>query len=61
MYLSYRSIGSALALGNGVAIKPTEDTLVTVRLPIARIYEEAGLPPGLPNVIIGDVKEIAET
>jgi aldehyde dehydrogenase (NAD+) len=27
---------------------------------IAKIYEEAGLPPGLLNVLIGDVKEIGD-
>ena len=36
------------------------DTPVTGRLLIARIYEEAGLPPGLLNVVIGDVKEIGD-
>jgi hypothetical protein len=27
---------------------------------IAKIYEEAGLPPGLLNVLMGDVKEIGD-
>jgi aldehyde dehydrogenase (NAD+) len=60
MYLSHRSIGPALALGNGVVVKPAEDTPVTGGLLIAKIYEEAGLPPGLLNVVIGDVKEIGD-
>ncbi len=60
IYLSHRSIGPALALGNGVVVKPAEDTPVTGGLLIAKIYEEAGLPPGLLNVVIGDVKEIGD-
>ena len=60
MYLSHRSIGPALALGNGVVVKPAEDTPVTGGLLIAKIYEEAGLPPGLLNVVIGDVKEMGD-
>jgi aldehyde dehydrogenase (NAD+) len=60
MQLSNRSIGPALALGNGVVVKPAADTPVTGGLLIAKIYEEAGLPPGLLNVLIGDVKEIGD-
>lgn len=60
MYLSHRSIGPALALGNGVVVKPAEDTPVTGGLLIAKIYEEAGLPLGLLNVVIGDVKDIGD-
>jgi aldehyde dehydrogenase (NAD+) len=53
MILSHRSIGPALALGNAVVVKPAEDTPVTGGLLIAKIYEEAGLPPGLLNIVIG--------
>lgn len=60
MYLSHRSIGPALALGNGVVVKPAEDTPVTGGLLIAKIYEEAGLPPGLLNVVIGPIAEIGD-
>ncbi len=60
MYLSHRSIGPALAFGNGVVVKPAEDTPVTGGLLIAKIYEEAGLPPGLLNIVIGEVKEIGD-
>jgi acyl-CoA reductase-like NAD-dependent aldehyde dehydrogenase len=60
MYLSHRSIGPALALGNAVVVKPAEDTPVTGGLLIAKIYEEAGLPPGLLNVVIGPILEIGD-
>ncbi len=60
MYLSHRSIAPALALGNAVVVKPAEDTPVTGGLLIAKIYEEAGLPAGLLNVVIGPVQEIGD-
>jgi aldehyde dehydrogenase (NAD+) len=55
MYLSHRSIGPALALGNAVVVKPAEDTPVTGGLLIAKIYEEAGLP-----LVIGPISEIGD-
>jgi aldehyde dehydrogenase (NAD+) len=60
MYLSHRSIGPALALGNAVVVKPAEDTPITGGLLIAKIYEEAGLPSGLLNVVIGPISEIGD-
>lgn len=60
MQLSHRSIAPALALGNAVVVKPAEDTPVTGGLLIAKIYEEAGLPPGLLNVIVGDVADVGD-
>jgi aldehyde dehydrogenase (NAD+) len=60
MHLSHRSIAPALALGNAVVVKPADDTPVTGGLLIARIYEEAGLPAGLLNVVIGEVRQIGD-
>jgi aldehyde dehydrogenase (NAD+) len=60
MYLSHRSIAPALALGNAVVVKPSADTPVTGGFLLAKIYEEAGLPPGLLNVIIGPVEQIGD-
>jgi aldehyde dehydrogenase (NAD+) len=51
-HLSSRSIAPAMALGNAVVLKPASDTPVTGGLLLAKIYEEAGLPPGVLNVII---------
>ena len=60
MILSHRSIGPALALGNAVVVKPAEDTPVTGGLLIAKIYEEAGLPAGLLNIVIGPSELIGD-
>ncbi len=60
MYLTHRSVGPALALGNAVVLKPAEDTPVTGALLLAKIYEEAGLPAGLLNVVIGPIAEIGD-
>jgi aldehyde dehydrogenase (NAD+) len=60
MYLSQRSIAPALAFGNAVVVKPAEDTPVTGALLLAKIFEEAGLPEGLLNVVIGPIAEIGD-
>lgn len=49
--LSSRSVAPALALGNTVVLKPSEDTPVTGGLFIAKALEEAGLPPGVLQVL----------
>jgi aldehyde dehydrogenase (NAD+) len=51
-HLSTRSVAPALALGNAVVIKPASDTPVTGGLLLAKIFEEAGIPPGLLSVIV---------
>ncbi len=60
MYLSNRSVAPALAVGNAVVLKPASDTPVTGGLLLAKIYEEAGLPPGVLNVVIGSGREIGD-
>ena len=44
--------GPALACGNTMVFKPAEQTPLTV-LQLAEIYTEAGLPPGVFNVVQG--------
>ncbi|HEV2291729.1 MAG TPA: aldehyde dehydrogenase family protein [Gemmatimonadales bacterium] len=46
-------IAPALAMGNTVVLKPAEFTSLTALL-FAEIVEEAGLPPGVVNIITGD-------
>jgi aldehyde dehydrogenase (NAD+) len=58
MYLSLRAVAPAIALGNAVVLKPAQDTPVTGGLFIARLYEEAGLPPGVLNVVVGESSRI---
>jgi aldehyde dehydrogenase (NAD+) len=60
MILSQRSVAPALALGNAVVLKPAEDTPVTGGFLLAMIYEEAGLPPGVLNVVIGPIEKIGD-
>ncbi|MBO1267780.1 aldehyde dehydrogenase family protein [Arthrobacter cavernae] len=60
LHLSQRSVAPALALGNAVVIKPASDTPVTGGLILARIFEEAGLPAGVLNVVVGSGSEIGD-
>lgn len=60
MTLSMRSVAPALATGNAVVLKPAEDTPVTGGTLIAKIFEEAGLPKGLFNVVLGKGSEIGD-
>lgn len=60
LQLSNRSVAPALAVGNAVVLKPASDTPVTGGLLLARIFEEAGLPPGVLNVVVGSGREIGD-
>ncbi|MFP6848563.1 MAG: aldehyde dehydrogenase family protein [Pseudomonas sp.] len=60
MHLSNRSIAPALALGNAVVVKPADDTPVTGGLLLGKLYEAAGLPAGVLNVVVGDVADIGD-
>ncbi len=51
--LGIRSVAPALALGNAVILKPDPRTAVTGGVTIARIFEEAGLPPGVLQMLPG--------
>jgi benzaldehyde dehydrogenase (NAD) len=53
LILSIRSVAPALALGNAVVLKPDPRTPITGGHVIARVFEEAGLPKGLLQVIPG--------
>jgi succinate-semialdehyde dehydrogenase / glutarate-semialdehyde dehydrogenase len=47
-----RKIAPALAAGCTVVLKPAKETPLTA-IEIARAFEEAGLPPGVFNVVVG--------
>ena len=59
-HLAIRSIAPAIATGNAVVLKPATDTPVTGGLIFASIFEEAGLPKGLLNVVVGKGSEIGD-
>lgn len=58
--LSLTSAAPALALGNAVVLKPHQSTPVVGGVLPARLFEEAGLPPGLLNMLITDIAEIGD-
>ncbi len=60
LQLSNRSVAPALALGNAVVLKPASDTPVTGGLLLGKIFEEAGLPPGVLNVVVGAGSSIGD-
>ncbi|MFF7237768.1 aldehyde dehydrogenase family protein [Streptomyces collinus] len=58
--LSIKSVAPALALGNAVVLKPHQNTPIAGGTLLARIFEEAGLPGGLLNVVVTDIAEIGD-
>ncbi|WP_221359996.1 aldehyde dehydrogenase family protein [Streptomyces beigongshangae] len=58
--LSLKSVAPALALGNAVVLKPHQNTPIVGGALIAKIFEDAGLPAGLLNVVITDIAEIGD-
>src|SRR5450830_1709675 len=53
LVLSLRSVAPALSAGNAVVLKPDPQTPVSGGFLIARLFEEAGLPKGLLQVLPG--------
>jgi acyl-CoA reductase-like NAD-dependent aldehyde dehydrogenase len=60
IYLSMRSVAPSLAIGNGVVLKPDEQTAMSGGTVLAKIFEEAGLPKGVFNVTVSDIGEIGD-
>jgi len=52
MQIIGRSVGAALAMGNACVLKPGEDASLTA-LEIGRLALDAGLPPGVLNIVTG--------
>jgi aldehyde dehydrogenase (NAD+) len=60
MILSSRGFAPALAVGNCVVLKPSEETPVAGGLLYAEILEEAGVPAGVFNVVSCSREHVAE-
>ncbi|MGW3288026.1 aldehyde dehydrogenase family protein [Streptomyces sp. NPDC001002] len=58
--LSIKSVAPALALGNAVVLKPHQNTPIAGGTLVGKIFEEAGLPGGLLNVVVTDIAEIGD-
>ncbi|MFB6818468.1 aldehyde dehydrogenase family protein [Streptomyces sp. NPDC056347] len=58
--VAMKSVAPALVLGNAVVVKPNQNAPITGGTLLARIFEDAGLPAGLLNVLITDVAEIGD-
>ncbi|MEV4551712.1 aldehyde dehydrogenase family protein [Nonomuraea wenchangensis] len=64
LILGVRSVAAALAAGNTVVMKPSEDAPIACGLFVADVLAEAGLPDGVLNVVTNDpadAAQIAET
>ena len=53
LLLAIRSVAPALALGNAVLLKPDPRTAVSGGVALARVFQEAGLPAGLLQLLPG--------
>ena len=58
--LSIRAVAPAIALGNAVVLKPASPTPVTGGLLLAKLFEAAGLPDGVLNVVTGRGSDIGD-
>ncbi|TDV53962.1 aldehyde dehydrogenase (NAD+) [Actinophytocola oryzae] len=59
-FLGMKCVAPALAAGNGVVLKPHEDSPIVGGTLFAEIFEAAGLPPGLLNVVITEIPAIGD-
>ncbi|WP_047153876.1 NAD-dependent succinate-semialdehyde dehydrogenase [Aneurinibacillus tyrosinisolvens] len=54
-----RKISPALAAGCTVVVKPASQSPLSAKL-IFEIFEEAGIPAGVVNLVLGDAREVSE-
>jgi len=59
LVLAMRSVVPAVAVGNAVVLKPATDTPASAFL-VAEVFEKAGFPKGLVNVVAGPGSEIGD-
>ncbi|SFQ41387.1 aldehyde dehydrogenase family protein [Hymenobacter arizonensis] len=60
VHLSMRSIAPALGCGNTIVVKPASQTPATGGTLLAKLFEEAGLPKGVFNVVVGKSSVIGD-
>lgn len=60
LYLSMRTIAPAIAVGNAIVIKPASQSPVTGGTIIAKLFEEAGIPKGVFNCVVGKSANIGD-
>jgi len=58
--LGVRAVALPLAMGNTVVLKPSEDAPIACGLLISDVLHEAGLPPGVLNVVTNDRADAPE-
>src|SRR5262245_42353664 len=59
-FLGMKCVAPALAAGNGVVLKPHEDSPITGGTLFGEIFEAAGLPSGLLNVVVTEIPAIGD-
>jgi len=59
-FLSMKSVAPALGAGNGVVLKPHEDTPICGGTLLGEIFEAAGLPAGLLNVVVTEIAAVGD-
>lgn len=57
--IANNTVASALAAGNTCVLKPTEITPLSA-LRYAELALEAGIPPGVPNVVTGSGEQVGD-
>ena len=60
LYMAMRALAPALLMGNSVVLKPSTETPITGGLAVARVFDEAGFPDGLVNVVTGRGSDIGD-
>jgi acyl-CoA reductase-like NAD-dependent aldehyde dehydrogenase len=60
LLLSVRGFAAALAIGNTIVLKPSEETPLAGGLLLAEVFEAAGLPSGVFNVVTCSRAHVAE-
>lgn len=60
LHLAMRSVVAAIATGNAVVLKPDLQTYISGGCVIAKVFEEAGLPSGVLNLVVSDLAEVGD-